>query len=191
MQYIVSEVIAIDEDEYNLLKESYESGEDIQISQEDPPTEEPPPPPTDADTQVTINYLKTQKILAMNFECEKSIISGFDIMLSDGQSHHFSLDISDQVMISKLNDKAISGETVLPWHADGEECKFYNPQDIMAINASMENLITYHTTYCNSLKMYISALDDMDTISSIQYGSKIPVEYQSEVYKSIIGIEVS
>ena len=133
-----------------------------------------------------IDLIKEGKVLAMSNTCEKSIIEGFDIKLSDGESHHFSLEVTDQIMISVLAQKALAGETNLPWHADGEPCQFYSIEDILAINSAMEKLVTYHQTYFNSLKMYILAIDEIKLINSVTYGCEIPVGYQSDVYKALL-----
>ena len=137
------------------------------------------------DTQ-DLEYAREGKINAMSNMCEKSIMKGFDIELSDGASHHFSLEVTDQIMISVLAQKALAGETNLPWHADGEPCQFWSTQDILAINSAMENLVTYHQTYFNSLKMYILSVEDFITLNGIEYGCGIPEEYQSDVYKVLI-----
>ena len=137
------------------------------------------------DTQ-DIELAREGKINAMSSMCEKTITEGFDIELSDGESHHFSLEVTDQIMISVLAQKALAGETNLPWHADGEPCQFWTPQDILAINSAMERLVTYHQTYFNSLKMYILSIEDFITLNNISYGCDIPEEYQSNVYKVLI-----
>ena len=137
------------------------------------------------DTQ-DLELAREGKIIAMSNMCEKSIMDGFDIKLSDGESHHFSLEVTDQIMISVLAQKVLVGETNLPWHADGEPCRFWPAQDILAINSAMEKLVTYHQTYFNSLKMYILSIEDFVTLNDISYGCKIPEKYQSDVYKVII-----
>lgn len=133
-----------------------------------------------------IEMVREGKINAMSRECEQSIINGLDIELSDGENHHFSLEVTDQIMISVLATKAAAGETNLPWHADGEPCQFWSSEDILAINKAMETLVTYHQTYFNSLKMYILSIDNVMELNEIVYGCAIPEEYQSDVYKVLI-----
>lgn len=38
---------------------------------------------------MTIGYIKNAKINEMKTNCNKMITAGFDITLSDGESHHF------------------------------------------------------------------------------------------------------
>ena len=133
----------------------------------------------------TVDFLKEKKIAQMSALCRSSIVAGFDITLSDGKTHHFSLELEDQLKISKLADKAKSGETLLPWHPDDDWCVFFPAEDILAINDNMEALETFHTTYFNSLKMYIKSLQTIEEIVAVEYGMDIPVEYQSIVLVSL------
>lgn len=130
--------------------------------------------------------VKKAKIAEMDISCNSKIQSGFDISLSDGSSHHFSLEIPDQLKISKLNDMANSGVEELPYHADGETCKFYSKEDVAAINQKMEETIEFQVTYFNSLRDYINSLEDINVVQEIQYGIEIPEQYQSEVLKALI-----
>lgn len=135
---------------------------------------------------VSIAQLKADKINEMSRQCQENITQGFDIVLSDGVQHHFSLQLTDQLKISKLNDKAVLGENFLPYHADNEPCKIYTAEDIRIINSQMEYIIEYQTTYFNSLKMYINNMTDKDDIINLQYGDEIPQNFQSDVLKLFI-----
>lgn len=133
-----------------------------------------------------IELVREGKINAMSKACESTIINGFDIVLNDGENHHFSLEITDQIMISVLAQKALAGETNLPWHADGEPCQFFSSEDLLKINNAMETVVTYHQTYFNSLKMYILSIEDVKTVNDIYYGIMIPEAYQSDVFKALM-----
>ena len=148
---------------------------DKQGSVEDVPPQEP------SKEDGTIEFLREKKIEEMSGFCRASVIAGFDIELSDGQTYHFSLEIEDQIKISKLADKAKAGEKLLPWHPDDGWCRFFTAEDILAINERMEALETFHTTYFNSLKMYIKSLQTIEEIRAVVYGMDIPAEYQSIV----------
>jgi len=134
-------------------------------------------------TENDISDVKDAKISEMSIACNSTIVGGFDIKLSDGNTYHFSLEMTDQTMISKLNDKAVAGETFLPWHWDNGSCKIFSADDIKAINAAMENLITFQITYFNSLRDYINSMTEIEDIMDITYGTEIPTDYQSEVLK--------
>lgn len=139
-----------------------------------------------AEDLADIEYVRQKKLREMSEACADTIEYGFDIQLSDGYVHHFSLTIVDQVMIMALAQKAKAGQTVLPWHADGEACQFFSPEDILAVNTEMENLITFEETYFNSLKQYILSMNVIEQINAVTYGQEIPEAYWSDVYRAII-----
>ena len=140
--------------------------------------------------EISIQTLIENKVAEMSQCCEGEITKGFDIVLSDGISHHFSLQITDQIKISKLNDRAMAGESFLPYHADNEPCKIYSADDIRAINSAMEYIVEYQTTYFNSLKMYISGMTSKDDIVNVTYGTEIPDGYRSEVLSMMIAAAI-
>lgn len=125
------------------------------------------------------------KVVEMSLKCKQIILSGIDVDLTDGHTYHFSLDLTDQTMISKLNERALSGNTFLPWHWDNGSCMIFSKEDIIKINDHMEDYITYHTTYFNSLKAYINSMNNIAGILEVDYGIQIPEEYQSDVLKLI------
>ena len=183
--YPVASIIEIEKEEFIALSKSIESGEDIEISDnvDDSEVEEVPPDPNEV---ITVEYVRNKKIAEMNTICAKAIQDGFDVKLSDDASHHFSLTEQDQLNLITLSTMIASGETAIPYHADGEPCKFYPVEDITAILNAATSWKTYHVTYNNSLKMYINALDNISDISVITYGIEIPVDYQSDVLRVLL-----
>lgn len=181
---ITADVIEINKEEYDELYELIERDEEITPDPEPDPDPVPTPDPEDED--VTVAYAKTLKIREMKNTCENLIYAGIDVTLSDEESHHFSLTDHDQLDIFKLEMIARSGEQeFLPYHEDGELCKFYPAQDIITIADCATNFIMYHTTYFNSLKAYINSLRSLNTVARVVYGMDIPEKYQSDVWKEI------
>lgn len=137
----------------------------------------------------TIDEQKATLISKMSNKCNSIITNGFDVVLDDGKIHHFSLKTEDQLKIQALGLKAKSGETVLPYHADGEPCRFFSVQEITSLNVKMESIIEYQTTYFNSLRDYINSLETSEDLNAVEYGMEIPAEYQSEVLKVLLANE--
>lgn len=180
---ITVNVIEISEDEYKALYSAIESGEDVPVHEDPAPNEDIPD--TDENTEITVDFMKSRKINEMNSVCSKTITDGFDIVLSDGTSHHFSLTTQDQLNLITLSTMVASGKTEIPYHADGELCKFYSLDDINAILNAATTYITYHESYFNALRGYIDSLDNIDEISKITYGIEIPMQYMSDVLMSL------
>ena len=182
--YETVEVIRIEKDEYDILYEAVEKGEDIKVEQEQP-TPEVETPPVDPNEATTIDYVKTAKIAEMNHLCNKVIESGVDVLLSDGKVYHFSLTTQDQLNLITLQSMIAAGETSIPYHADGELCRYYSIEDIKKVMDTATAYTTFHVTYFNSLKVFINSLDDIAAISAVQYGMDIPIEYQSDILQAL------
>lgn len=132
---------------------------------------------------------KENLIDEMSDTCNATITAGFDITLSGGETCHFSLEMTDQIMISALAAKVAAGEESVPWHADGQSCKFFSAEDITLIYDAMESRITYQQTYFNSLRSWIQSVETADELQAIYYGAEIPEAYQSEVLQALLNAE--
>ena len=182
--YETVEVIRIDKEEYDILYEAIEKGEDVVVEPEQtPPVEDMPV--VDPNEEVTVEYVRATKVAEMNVTCNKVIENGIDVMLSDGNVYHFSLTTQDQLNLITLQSMIVAGETMIPYHADGELCRYYTVEDISVVMDAATAHKTFHVTYFNSLKVYINALTDMTEIASVQYGMDIPEEYQSDILKAL------
>ena len=183
LEYLNAEIVVINESEYNILKEAEEAGEEIPV--EIPPEEtiEEPPVITDPIEEITVEYVARKKVEAMSKACNQAIENGFDTVLSDGEIHHFSMTTQDQLNLISLTSMVANGETAIPYHADGELCKFFDAADVALIIAKATEHKTHHVTYFNSLKNYINSMENTEDIAAIEYGVKIPIEYQSEVLR--------
>lgn len=185
IQYQNAKIIVIPEEEYQQLSEAIDKNEEILITVQDGFIQDEPEQIPVEET-VTIDYLKTQKIKEMSYICNQTITNGFDIELSDRKVHHFSLTVQDQLNLITLSAMMSSGEDVVPYHADGEKCEYFSAIDIGLIVRAATELKIYHTTYYNSLKLYIQSLDNRDLVSDINYGIDIPDEYKSDVLVTLL-----
>lgn len=129
--------------------------------------------------------VKAKKIADMSEACRNAIIAGFDVVLSDGKTHHFSLTIEDQLNINALYGLLASGMKRVPYHADGEVCEYFSAEDFGAIVQTATTHKTYHESYFNSLKSYITSKRTAASVDAITYGVEIPVQYQSDVLKAL------
>lgn len=185
LDYTTVKIVVIEKDEYDTLFEAIETGKEIEITDEEPDIQEELPQ-IDPDEEVTIEYVKAVKSAEMSATCNKIITNGFDAILSDGENHHFSLTIQDQLNLITLSSMVAAGETVIPYHADGELCKGYSVEDITTIINTATSFKTYHVTYFNSLKVYIDSMNDINEVNNVVYGIDIPEEYQSDVLKQLL-----
>lgn len=187
IEYEIANISVISEDEYKQLLEAIDKGEEISIPiEEENIVEVNDNVIVNEEEIITLEYLKTQKIKEMSHICNQTITNGFDITLSDGKEHHFSLTTQDQLNLITLSAMVSAGETTIPYHADGELCKNFSINDIENVIHTATVFKTYHTTYYNSLKEFIESIQDRSEVSNIYYGITIPNEYQSEILKELL-----
>ena len=178
--YIIAEIDEISEEEYNILVPAVENQPIVIEDDEDIIT---PETISDLDN-LTIDFVRTSKINEMSRTCNQVIEAGFDIELGD-KVEHFSLTTQDQLNLISLSSMAANGMEAIPYHADGEICRFYSNAEMQAIVAQATAFKIYHTTYYNALKNYINSLDTIEEIAAVTYGMPLPEEYQSDVLKSL------
>lgn len=132
-----------------------------------------------ADFLSVSNFAKTKKE-ELASACEATIFAGIDVELSTGVEH-FSLTEKDQINLFGKQAQLASGAERLEYHNDGQPCKYYAATDMMAIITAAMQFVSYHTTYCNSLFMWLKGCTKASEMSEISYGAAVPVEYMSEV----------
>ena len=119
------------------------------------------PDPTDS--------VKAEKITEIKKDCEDYIYAGTSVTYADGAKEHFTYNLADQSNISEMFTAVMAGATEYPYHADGEICKIYTKEQIVAIYGTLSLFKTEATTYHNSLKAQINAMTDIDAISATKF----------------------
>ena len=178
IEYIEAEVEIIDKEEYDILFNALKTVEEIVINE---PEEEVIEEPEITPISPTIEFMRMSKLKEMSTLCRQTIEAGFDLDIR-GETRHFSLTTQDQLNLMSLSAMAQT-QQLIPYHADGEECEFYTADEINEIITKATELKNYNTVYYNSLKTYINALETIEEIAAITYGTPIPEEYKSDVLK--------
>lgn len=149
------------------------------------PPEDPEELPTEpyAPTLEELRIAKRQEVSAA---CEKIIYNGVSLTLTDSTVEHFSLTEHDQINLFGKQVQLSAGVQELEYHADGHPCRYYSAADMQAIIAAALWHVSYHTTYCNAINMWIAACETAEDVQAIYYGADVPEEYQSEVLKTYL-----
>lgn len=176
----IAEITEITEEEYNTLKAAIDNDEEI-IIDDDEEEEEIIPVIEEDDLDEVKEAMREYKLRAMSYTCRTTIEAGFDTIIR-GESKHFSLTTQDQLNLMSLSTMAQT-QTLIPYHADGEECTFYTAEEINQIIDAANSFKNYQIAYHNALKAYINDLDTIEDIAAIEYGTPIPDEYKSDVLK--------
>lgn len=125
-----------------------------------------------------LEKLKERKITEMSAASQTTITNGIDY-----NEKHYRLNTTDQINLTSLYSLAQSGASV-PYHADGEVCRVFAPEEMCGLVQNATKWVIYHTTYFNLLKHQILALETEDEIKAVYYGIELKDEYKS-VLKSI------
>ena len=118
---------------------------------------------------VILNKTKQSKLIEISKSCEDYIYAGTNVTFPNNTIEHFTYTLADQSNISEMFTAVMAGATEYPYHADGEICKIYTKEQIIAIYGTLSLFKTEATTYHNSLKAQINALTDADAISAIKF----------------------
>ena len=124
--------------------------------------------------------IRAAKLQEISDTCNKVIVAGVDLELA-GETVHFKLKTEDQSNIANLFRVVELGGTEFPYQADGGICRIYTADEIVKIYIAMQELITRHTTYHNTLKAYVQSLTTPEEIATIVYGMKLPEPYFTEM----------
>lgn len=150
-----------------------------------PPT--PPEPVVPPEPYVpTLEEVQASKKAEISAACEQIIYYGIDVTLSDGTTEHYSLTEHDQLNLFGKQSQLAAGAAELEYHADGQPCRYYSAADMQTIIQAAMWHVSYHTTYCNALNMWIAGCQSKDEVEVIFYGVDVPEEYQSEVLKAYL-----
>lgn len=134
----------------------------------------------------TVEFVREAIIAKMSAACNAAITSGVDVVLSDGTASHFSLKLEDQMNLMSLSALLTTGAEFVPYHADGEECRYYSAADFQMIATTATTWKIYHESYFNSLRAYIRSMESTSEILAVQYGIPIPEQYQTVVLQQML-----
>ena len=133
-------VEAITKKDYNALKEAIDKDEAIKPEPKEPEEEEESAP----EPEVTADALREMKIREMSLACNQAITEGFGVELGDGNLHHFSLTMQDQMNLISVQTQILAGATEVPYHADGEDADMFSAVDMATVIAAANAHKTYH-----------------------------------------------
>ena len=134
----------------------------------------------------TLDELRAAKRREVAAECERIIYAGVSVTLADGSVEHYALTIEDQLNLFGKQIQISSGQAQIEYHADGQPCRYYTAADMQAIIQAAMWHVSYHTTYCNAINMWIAGAGTAEELQAIFYGADVPPEYQSDVLRSYL-----
>lgn len=153
----------------------------VYVPPADPEPVTPPEP-----YEPTLVELQTAKKHEISQACEQIIYAGISVALADGTVEHFALTEHDQLNLFGKQVQLTAGIEQLEYHSDGRPCRYYSAADMKNIVEKAMWHVSYHTTYCNALNMWIVGCESAEEVQQIFYGADVPEQYQSEVLKAYL-----
>lgn len=129
----------------------------------------------------TMDDLRASKRREVSADCEKIIYTGVSV-----GNDHFALTEKDQLNLFGKQAQIAAGVTQLEYHADGKPCRYFGPEEMLAIVQAAMWHVSYHTTYCNALNMWIAGTETAEELQAVFYGADVPEPYQSDVLKAYL-----
>jgi hypothetical protein len=143
--FVIADVIRIEEYEYNCLVSAIESNEEIKFVDEPEIEYEPV---IDEVDELTIDYIRSAKLAELKHECNKAITEGFDMELSDGETRHFTLSLDDQINLLT---------------------QAYFVEDMQPVVIKMNNFKVMHMDRLKELEEYVNSLTSIEEITAVSY----------------------
>lgn len=133
----------------------------------------------------SLEEIKTEKITQLDSICTDTIYKGTDILLSTGETQHFTLDEQDQANLAGIGLQLGAGAEMISWHQDDvtKPCQFYSAEDAQTIINTLTVFKSYHITYFRDLRIYVNSLENIEDVEAIYYGYALPDEAKSDVLK--------
>lgn len=125
-----------------------------------------------SDDDDLLSQAKQRKINEVSLTSQSMIINGVEF-----NGKRYRLNTTDQINMSALSSMAQMGNKV-PYHADGEICRIFEPEEMVQLAQTATSWIVYHTTYFNLLKHQILEYDNLEDVEKVYYGIKLKDEYQ-------------
>lgn len=125
-----------------------------------------------SDDSDLLSQAKQRKINEISLTSQSMIINGVEF-----NGKKYRLNTTDQINMSALSSMAQMGNKV-PYHADGEICRIFEPEEMVQLAQTATSWIVYHTTYFNLLKHQILEYDNLEDVEKVYYGIKLKDEYQ-------------
>ena len=134
----------------------------------------------------TLDGAKQSKLREIATACQTTIYTGVDAQDTKG-TEHFSLTSDDQANLSALAMAIGTGLASVPYHADGQLCREFTASEFTNVYTAAKNFVTYNTTLCNHLNVWIRRSETIEEVNNITYTSTLPNDLLTN-FNTILGI---
>ena len=154
------------------------NGQTVQLSDDGSQYDE------EAAYQAELAATKSAKISALSSTASSAIVGGVDVEIN-GTQKHFSYGAEDQQNLKAAFDLSNATKMSVPYHADGDTCALFTPEQIATIYIAEQLNLTHHQTYFNQLKQMILVMTTIEDVNAITYGQQLTGTYL-ETYNAMM-----
>ena len=154
------------------------NGQTVQLSDDGSQYDE------EAAYQAELAAAKSAKISALSSTANSAIVGGVDVEIN-GTQKHFSYGAEDQQNLKAAFDLSNATKMSVPYHADGDTCALFTPEQIATIYIAEQLNLTHHQTYFNQLKQMILVMTTIEDVNAVTYGQQLTGTYL-ETYNAMM-----
>ena len=149
-------------------------------------------PIIDIDAMTTEEY-RDYLLKQIGQACRADIYDGTQVLLTDGTVEKYTYNDDDQRNLTNAMAILIIAPELpsVPYHPSGGFCRMIPSLDLLTIYTTLQLRLTYLTTRCNFMRMWIKSINSKEELLTINWHTDLPEEYEAqvyEIYQSSLGI---
>ena len=149
-------------------------------------------PTINVETMTTEEY-RTYLLKQVGAACRQEIYNGTQVQMGDGSVEYFTYDDDDQRNLTNAMAILIVAPELpyIPYHPSGGFCRMIPAMDLLTIYSTLQVRLTYLTTRCNFMNMWIKSIQTKEELMTINWDTQLPEEYETQVndiYQQALGI---
>lgn len=139
-------------------------------------------PTIDIDAMTTEEYRK-YLLKQIGMACREEIYAGTQVELTDGTIEYYTYDDDDQRNLTNAVIILIVAPEAryVPYHPSGGFCRMIPALDMVTIYGTLQVRLTYLTTRCNFMNMWIKSIKTKEELMAINWDTPLPDNYQAQV----------
>lgn len=133
---------------------------------------------------MTMEEYKEYLLKQIGVACREQIYGGTQVQLpSSGAIEKYTYNDDDQRNLTNAMAILIIAPELpsVPYHPSGGFCRMIPSLDLLTIYSTLQLQLTYLTTRCNFMRMWIKGINTKEELLTINWNTELPEEYQQQV----------
>lgn len=132
---------------------------------------------------MTVEEYREYLLMMIGDDCRREIYAGTQVELTSGQVETYTYNDDDQRNLTNAMAILIIAPELqmIPYHPSGGFCRMIMAKDLLRIYGTLQLRLTYLTTRCNFMNMWIKSIPTKEELLTINWQSELPEFYQNQV----------